>query len=1027
MRTVLGAWLVVLSVSFGVACGDDDDGGAPKAGSSQGGSGGTSGRAGSGGSGTGGSGTGGSSQGAGGSGTNGAAGSGGSGGAAGSGGDAGNAGNDSGGAGGAGGDAGGGGTGGSDTGGSGGTGGDGTGGSGTGGSGTGGSGTGGSGTGGSGTGGDGGSGTGGSGTGGSGTGGSGTGGSGTGGSGTGGSGTGGSGTGGSGTGGSGTGGSGTGGSGTGGSGTGGSGTGGSGTGGSGTGGTGGLPPLPLPPPPDVVACGTTLEPAPAGRVCGVVAGAGPVRVLRGNVVAPENVYVGGEVVVGGDGVIACVGCDCSAVLGYAQATRVTCAEGTITPALINTHDHITFAQNAPKPHAVKYDHRHEWRTGANGKPQINVPAGNGADTVAWGELRFVLGGAASTVGSGGVKGMLRNLDRSLDQQEGLNQKQVRFETFPLNDANGALLTQCTYNNPDTTEQVALEDAYLPHIAEGVSAPAQNEFACTKGFGSAQADYLQEPTALIHGIGLKATDAALMGAEGVGLIWSPRSNLDLYGVTANVVGFAYQGVPIALGTDWSASGSYNLLRELACADSYNQNNLGGAFQPYHLYRMVTEDAAALTASGDKIGSLKPGLFGDITVWSAAGGVEPFRSVVQANVQGVALVLRAGLALYGEPEAVDALSPSAGVGCEALDVCGAPHKVCAQREFGKTLATLQASIAGAPGGAYPLFFCNAAQANEPSCVPSRPGEFTGVPSADDADGDGIANAQDLCPTVFSARRPMDGAAQADGDGDGLGDACDPCPFKPGTFDCPLVSQDVDADGVPEPADNCPDVPNPDQTDADADAKGDLCDACPNDENPGSDPCPPPQVTITQAKGLPNGTAVLIKGVVVSAVDTTGSTRGFWVQDAFAGLFAFSGPIAPTALPGDVVDLAGTVGEFSGLKQLTNPVATKVGSAAPPAPFVVSAASIATGGPEVAKYMSVLVRVENVSVTNQNPDAPVDFDELAVTGNLRVDDFIFDYDNASFPVGTAFAQITGPLHFSFGNSKILPRSAADLTPSP
>nr|MCU0685870.1 thrombospondin type 3 repeat-containing protein [Polyangiaceae bacterium] len=496
-----------------------------------------------------------------------------------------------------------------------------------------------------------------------------------------------------------------------------------------------------------------------------------------------------------------------------------------------------------------------------------------------------------------------------------------------------------------------------------------------------------------------------------------------------VQFAHQGVPIALGTDWSASGSYNLLRELACAGSYNQNNLGGVFKPYHLYRMVTEDAAALTASDDKIGSLKVGLFGDVTVW--AGKPDPYESVVKAAVQDVALVLRGGTALYGEPEAVDALSPGGGAGCElvsqggANDVCGAVRKVCAQREFGKTVATLQTSIAGVPGGAYPLFFCSAAQAGEPSCVPARPGEFTGVPSAADADGDGIPNATDLCPTIFSPTRPLDGGAQADGDGDGLGDACDPCPFKAGSLDCPLVSSDIDADGVPEPADNCPDVPNAGQEDADGDQKGDPCDACPSTSNPGSAPCPG-QFTITQVKGLPLNTAVVIKAVAVSAVDTTGSTRGFWVQDAAAGLFAFTGAVSPTVVPGDVVDLASTVTEFSGLKQLANPFVTKVGSGPAPAPVVVSPASIATGGADVNKYMSMLVRVANVSVINQNPDEPPgDFDEFAVTGNLRVDDFIFDFDNASFPVGTAFSQITGPLHFSFANSKILPRTAADLAP--
>jgi hypothetical protein len=43
-------------------------------------------------------------------------------------------------------------------------------------------------------------------------------------------------------------------------------------------------------------------------------------------------------------------------------------------------------------------------------------------------------------------------------------------------------------------------------------------------------------------------------------------------------------------------------------------------------------------------------------------------------------------------------------------------------------------------------------------------------------------DLCPSVFSAVRPMDNGMQPDTDGDGLGDACDPCPLQANVTSCP-----------------------------------------------------------------------------------------------------------------------------------------------------------------------------------------------------------------------------------------------------
>jgi hypothetical protein len=100
--------------------------------------------------------------------------------------------------------------------------------------------------------------------------------------------------------------------------------------------------------------------------------------------------------------------------------------------------------------------------------------------------------------------------------------------------------------------------------------------------------------------------------------------------------------------------------------------------------------------------------------------------------------------------------------------------------------------------------------------------------DFDGDGIANADDNCPTIANAD-------QADADGDGLGDACDPCPFGPelhvdadgdGVDDacdpCPKGPQhDEDGDGVFDACDNCPAQRNPDQANADGDDLGNVCD--------------------------------------------------------------------------------------------------------------------------------------------------------------------------------------------------------------
>ncbi len=153
---------------------------------------------------------------------------------------------------------------------------------------------------------------------------------------------------------------------------------------------------------------------------------------------------------------------------------------------------------------------------------------------------------------------------------------------------------------------------------------------------------------------------------------------------------------------------------------------------------------------------------------------------------------------------------------------------------------------------------------------------VPSAGappDADGDGVPDASDNCPSVSNA-------SQSNADGDALGDACDPCtdtdgdgfgnpgfpantctvdgcpsdPQKsaPGQCGCGNPDTDSDGDGVANCNDGCPSDPSktspgacgcgiPD-TDGDGDGTADCNDGCPNDPNktsPGVCGCGVPDV--------------------------------------------------------------------------------------------------------------------------------------------------------------------------------------------
>ncbi|HEY8430968.1 MAG TPA: amidohydrolase family protein [Sandaracinaceae bacterium] len=820
-------------------------------------------------------------------------------------------------------------------------------------------------------------------------------------------------------------------------------------------GDGGMPDELFPPPVITTCPGDALPPPPSGR-CEVTPGSAAM-LLTGDVLTPGEVLRGGQVLVGADGRIACVGCDCSGAEGADGATQVVCPDVVISPGLINAHDHATFPNTLP--HAAtgdlteeRYEHRHDWRRGQNGHTEIASREGagpNGSATteqMQWLELRQLMSGTTSIFGSGGPAGLLRNLD-SPTRQEGLMQPAAEYETFPLGDSGGRRLTgSCGYAYTFTTSRVASLEAFVPHVAEGIDASARNEILCMMAMGDPMGaeDLLEPQTAIIHGIGLTPPDIAELVLEEVELIWSPRSNITLYGDTARVTEYAHLGVPIGLGTDWLRTGSMNMLRELACADSFNQNHLGGFFPDEQLWLMATRNNALAFRMDDAIGTIAPGLVADLALYDASE-VRDHRAVLNAGPDDVVLVLRGGQPMYGDAALVETLRP----GCDEIgDVCGELKRACLE-ELGTTFEAL----AAANSNQYPLFFCGAPD-GEPTCLPARTStggsfpdasvngsnRYAGMSTPDDMDGDGIPNGDDNCPTIFNPIRPLDDGVQADFDGDGIGDACDRCPLDAGTTACSGIDpNDRDGDMVPDDADNCRAIANPDQADGDGDGVGDACDECPEAPNPGGSACP---TTIYEIKNgaVADGARVAVSRSVVTAVGSNGFTMQVpadhpdYAGPDFSGVFVFMGnsvtlsdgtPIAR----GMTVDVQGTVSTYFGQKQVGTAVVTRSATASSlPDPVAATPAELATGGAREEALEAVLVRVEDVAVTNAMP-GPTRADgsddvtgEFEIDGVLRVDTF-FTRLSPPATMGEIFDAITGVLMFRDDRSKLFPRDANDF----
>lgn len=112
--------------------------------------------------------------------------------------------------------------------------------------------------------------------------------------------------------------------------------------------------------------------------------------------------------------------------------------------------------------------------------------------------------------------------------------------------------------------------------------------------------------------------------------------------------------------------------------------------------------------------------------------------------------------------------------------------------------------------------------------------------------------------------------------------------------------------------------------------------------------------------------------------------------------------------------------------------------PDPEVLQTSTIGTSGlgqVQKEQWESVLIRYNNVTVTNENADFPSNFGEMYVSDGstdtrVELEDGNHDYHNLSDPTrlyyvktGSTFDALQGVLYYSFGNYKLVPRNNNDF----
>jgi cytosine/adenosine deaminase-related metal-dependent hydrolase len=159
-------------------------------------------------------------------------------------------------------------------------------------------------------------------------------------------------------------------------------------------------------------------------------------------------------------------------------------------------------------------------------------------------------------------------------------------------------------------------AYMIHLAEGLSARAYAEYTELVRLG-----LLRPETVIIHGTALTPPDFDDVAVAGAKIVWSPSSNMVLYGDTTNVGAAAAAGVSISIAPDWTPSGRDDSLTELRYAKALADERWPGTFTNADYVGMVTSIAAEQMAVDAYVGTLDPGKYADILVVSGGSEVCP----------------------------------------------------------------------------------------------------------------------------------------------------------------------------------------------------------------------------------------------------------------------------------------------------------------------------------------------------------------------------------------------------------------------
>jgi cytosine/adenosine deaminase-related metal-dependent hydrolase len=331
--------------------------------------------------------------------------------------------------------------------------------------------------------------------------------------------------------------------------------------------------------------------------------------------------------------------------------KVLQTKGTIYPGLIDLHDHLSYNAlqlwDVPK----KYTNRDQWAKGDTYRKLITGPMKALAHTpkyvpaiVRYVECKCLVAGTTTTQGIAlssyaGIQRFYRGIVRNVEQTDDPE----------LPEAGTHISDVEAKDRAKFLKRLDSLDCLLLHLSEGVDDAAREHFLALEGPDGKWA--IRDSLAGIHCVALRPEDFDVLAQNGASMVWSPLSNLLLYGKTADVEAARAAGVLVALGPDWSPSGSKNLLGELKFARLVSSLD-GNGLSDVEILALATRSAAKILRWQDHLGGLQPGKRADLLVAGGKSG-EAHAHLLTRSEGDIELVVVNGVPRYGNATVMERL--------------------------------------------------------------------------------------------------------------------------------------------------------------------------------------------------------------------------------------------------------------------------------------------------------------------------------------------------------------------------------------